>query len=198
MTEITASVFAWSIGNEVDYPNDPYSHPILDGDGGFTQAMYGGYKKDAPDAMRLGDIAKRLVKVVKQYDISRPVTAGLAGVAMSNETEYPGALDIAGYNYTESRYDSDHLKYPGRVIYGSENQGTIWKHGERLGIKNTYWGNFCGLVSTIWGNPADGLRVDSIRGFWILVERSNRAVIFVRHFGRQNRWLILELIPLRE
>lgn len=57
-----ASVFAWSIGNEVDYPNDPYSHPILDGDGGFTQAMYGGYKKDAPDAMRLGDIAKRLVK----------------------------------------------------------------------------------------------------------------------------------------
>ena len=117
-----ASVFAWSIGNEVDYPNDPYSHPILDGDGGFTQAMYGGYKKDAPDAMRLGDIAKRLVKVVKQYDISRPVTAGLAGVAMSNETEYPGALDIAGYNYTESRYDSDHLKYPGRVIYGSENR----------------------------------------------------------------------------
>src|SRR5690606_25521254 len=46
------SIFAWSIGNEVDYPNDPYSHPILDGEkkeGGFTQASYGGYKKDAPD-----------------------------------------------------------------------------------------------------------------------------------------------------
>ncbi len=25
------SIFMWSIGNEVDYPNDPYSHPILDG-----------------------------------------------------------------------------------------------------------------------------------------------------------------------
>lgn len=125
------SVFAWSIGNEVDYPNDPYSHPILDGksEGGFTQAMYGGYKKDAPDAMRLGDIAKKLVKVVKQYDPSRPTTAGLAGVAMSNETEYPGALDIAGYNYTESRYDSDHKKYPNRVIYGSENRHDMeaWK-----------------------------------------------------------------------
>lgn len=123
------SIFAWSIGNEVDYPNDPYSHPILDGDGGFTQAMYGGYKKDAPDAMRLGAIAKRLVKAVKQYDTSRSVTAGLAGVAMSNETEYPGALDIAGYNYTESRYDSDHQKYPHRVIYGSENRHDIeaWK-----------------------------------------------------------------------
>ncbi|MDR1160792.1 MAG: DUF4982 domain-containing protein [Tannerellaceae bacterium] len=118
------SVFAWSIGNEVDYPNDPYSHPVLDGgkDTGFTQAMFGGYKKEAPDAMRLGGIARRLVAVIKRYDKARPATAGLAGVAMSNETEYPGALDIAGYNYTESMYDSDHKKYPARVIYGSENR----------------------------------------------------------------------------
>lgn len=116
------SVFGWSIGNEVDYPNDPYSHPVLDkGKEGFGQAAYGGYKKDAPDAMRLGAIAKRLVAAVKKYDKSRPTTAGLAGVAMSNETEYPGALDITGYNYTESKYASDHKKYPNRVIFGSEN-----------------------------------------------------------------------------
>lgn len=125
------SVFAWSIGNEVDYPNDPYSHPVLDGksESGFTQAMYGGYKKDAPDAMRLGGIAKRLVAAVKKYDKSRPTTAGLAGVAMSNETEYPGALDIAGYNYTESKYAEDHKTYPNRVIYGSENRHELgaWK-----------------------------------------------------------------------
>ncbi|QIK59842.1 glycoside hydrolase family 2 protein [Dysgonomonas sp. HDW5A] len=125
------SIFAWSIGNEVDYPNDPYSHPVLDGGNntGFTQAQFGGYKKDAPDAMRLGDIAKRLVGVVKKYDKSRPTTAGLAGVAMSNETEYPGALDIAGYNYTESRYILDHEKYPKRVLYGSENRHDLeaWK-----------------------------------------------------------------------
>jgi beta-galactosidase/beta-glucuronidase len=124
------SVFAWSIGNEVDYPNDPYSHPVLGGEkAGFTQASYGGYNPDAPDAMELGDMAKRLVKVVKEYDRSRPVTAGLAGVAMSNETEYPGALDIAGYNYTEDKYDSDHGKYPDRVIYGSENRHNMaaWK-----------------------------------------------------------------------
>ena len=126
------SVFAWSIGNEVDYPNDPYSHPVLDGktESGFTQAMYGGYKKDAPDAMRLGGIAKRLVAAVKKYDKSRPTTAGLAGVAMSNETEYPGALDITGYNYTESKYAEDHKTYPNRVIYGSENRHELgaWKY----------------------------------------------------------------------
>lgn len=118
------SVFGWSIGNEVDYPNDPYSHPVLGGSevSGFSQASYGGYKKDAPDAMRLGAIAKRLIAAVKKYDKSRPTTAGLAGVAMSNETEYPAALDISGYNYTESKYDSDHKKYPNRVIFGSENR----------------------------------------------------------------------------
>ncbi len=125
------SIFAWSIGNEVDYPNDPYSHPVLDGGAatGFTQPIFGGYKPDAPDAMRLGAIAKRLANVVKTYDQTRPVTAGLAGVAMSNETEYPAALDIAGYNYTESHYDSDHQKYPNRVIYGSENRHDMaaWK-----------------------------------------------------------------------
>lgn len=125
------SIFAWSIGNEVDYPNDPYSHPVLAGGegSGFTQPIFGGYKKDAPDAMRLGDIAKRLAAVVRKHDSSRPVTAGLAGVAMSNETEYPGALDIAGYNYTESLYKKDHEKYPERVIFGSENRHDFgaWK-----------------------------------------------------------------------
>ena len=48
---------------------------------------------------------------------------------MSNETAYPSALDIAGYNYTESRYLSDHEKYPDRVIFGSENRHELkpWK-----------------------------------------------------------------------
>lgn len=125
------SIFAWSIGNEVDYPNDPYSHPVLAGtkEGGFTQPIFGGYKKDAPDAMQLGDIAKKLAAVVRKYDTSRPVTAGLAGVAMSNETAYPSELDIAGYNYTESRYSQDHKRYPKRVIFGSENRHefSAWK-----------------------------------------------------------------------
>jgi hypothetical protein len=40
---------------------------------------------------------------------------------MSNETEYPAAIDVVGYNYTENRYEQDHATYPKRVIYGSEN-----------------------------------------------------------------------------
>ncbi len=114
-------IFLWSIGNEVDYPNDPYSHPVLDGSS-ITQPMYGGYKPDQPDAQRIGRIAERLTKVVRQIDSSRPTTGALAGVVMSNETTYPQAVDVVGYNYTESRYDEDHRNYPKRVIYGSENR----------------------------------------------------------------------------
>ncbi len=121
-------VFLWSIGNEVDYPNDPYSHPVLDGSS-ITQPMYGGYKPDQPDARRIGTIAERLTKVVRQIDTSRPTTGALAGVVMSNETTYPQAVDVVGYNYTESRYDEDHRTYPKRVIYGSENRHDLeaWK-----------------------------------------------------------------------
>ena len=120
------SVFLWSIGNEVDYPNDPYSHPILDGAGAaINQPMFGGYKPDAPDAMRIGVIAQRLAACVRAVDKSRLVTGALAGVVMSNQTAYPEAVDVVGYNYTENRYDEDHATYPDRVIYGSETGSGI-------------------------------------------------------------------------
>ena len=122
------SIIMWSIGNEVDYPNDPYSHPIL-ATGSISQHFVKGYLKDQPNADRLGDIAKELAPIVRELDSSRPVTAALAGAIMSNETDYPGALDIVGYNYTEYKYDEDHATYPNRVLYGSETRHDIeaWK-----------------------------------------------------------------------
>ena len=124
------SIFMWSIGNEVDYPNDPYTHPVLDGKNtGFTQPMFGGFKPSQPHAERIGRIAQRLAPIVKRIDPSRPTTGALAGVVMSNETAYPEAIDVVGYNYTESRYLADHQAYPQRIIYGSENRHDLaaWK-----------------------------------------------------------------------
>ena len=122
------SVFLWSVGNEVDYPNDPYSHPVLDGSS-ISQPMFGGYDPKRPHAERIGKIAKRLAACIRAVDSSRPVTGALAGVVMSNETEYPEAVDVVGYNYTEDRYDTDHKKYPNRIIYGSETRSdfSAWK-----------------------------------------------------------------------
>ena len=114
------SIIMWSIGNEIDYPNDPYTHEILNT--GRNPQIYGkGYMPGHPPASRLGELSKKLVTVVKQTDTTRPVTAALAGVVMSNTTTYPNNLDLVGYNYQEYRYAEDGVNYPNRIIYGSEN-----------------------------------------------------------------------------
>jgi len=115
------SIIMWSIGNEVDYPNDPYSHPILDKESIGQKAIIG-YKPNQPDAGRLSVIAKKLVNCVRKVDSTRAVTGALAGVIMSNHTDYPFVLDVTGYNYTEDRYKQDHEQYPERKIFGSETR----------------------------------------------------------------------------
>ncbi len=121
------SVIMWSIGNEIDYPNDPYTHPALNSEA--NPQAWTKYDPKLPDGDRLGEIAKELVAIIKTYDTTRPVTAGLASVVVSNETGYADALDITGYNYQEDKYESDHNQYPGRVIYGSESGMSLeaWK-----------------------------------------------------------------------
>ncbi|HTE12864.1 MAG TPA: glycoside hydrolase family 2 TIM barrel-domain containing protein, partial [Chitinophagaceae bacterium] len=58
------SIILWSIGNEIDYPNDPYTHEVLNT--GNNPQIYGkGFLPDHPPASRMGEIAKHLVEVVK-------------------------------------------------------------------------------------------------------------------------------------
>lgn len=119
------SIIMWSIGNEVDYPNDPYCHPSFQTMTGNNDANKPAaereYDPDKPNAERLAIIARKLAKVVKACDSTRPVTAALAFPELSNLTGYADALDIVGYNYKEHLYDGDQAAYPDRVIYGSEN-----------------------------------------------------------------------------
>jgi hypothetical protein len=117
------SVIMWSIGNEVDYPNDPYTHQILNTEA--NPQTWAKFSESLPHADRLGVVARELVAVIKELDKTRPVTAGLASALMSNETGYADALDVAGYNYQEFRYEPDHKKYPARPLYGSENGMTL-------------------------------------------------------------------------
>jgi len=117
------SVIMWSIGNEVDYPNDPYTHEILNTEG--NPQTWAKFRTDLPHANRQGEVARELVAIIRDLDETRPVTAGLASALMSNETGYADALDVAGYNYQEYRYEPDHKKYPKRPLYGSENGMTL-------------------------------------------------------------------------
>lgn len=90
------SIILWSIGNEIDFPDDAYP----------------------PNSEELPPIAQRLIKDVKAVDTTRPVTAACA----SPETNlFKRLLDVEGYNYMERLYAEDHAAHPKRVIYGSEN-----------------------------------------------------------------------------
>ncbi len=98
------SIILWSIGNEIDYQNDPYP----------------------PNSAELPPIAERLIKDVKAVDTTRPVTAACASPTTNL---FKKLLDVEGYNYMERLYAEDHVAHPNRVIYGSENSHmpAAWK-----------------------------------------------------------------------
>ena len=126
------SIIMWSIGNEIDYPNDPYVTPLFEEVLGNNDAgkpsQERKYDKRKPDASRLPVVARELVGIVHSLDTTRPVTSAMSFPELSNQTGLADELDLSGYNYREYFYEQDHEKYPGRVILGSENshQASCW------------------------------------------------------------------------
>lgn len=93
------SIIMWSIGNEVP-------------------------GRIEPEGMAA---AERLRKMVKKYDTTRPVTAAICDWDIpwhpwEDETAKAfNSLDVGGYNYLYNKYESDHSKYPNRIMYGAES-----------------------------------------------------------------------------
>ncbi|MCP5542731.1 MAG: glycoside hydrolase family 2 protein [Akkermansiaceae bacterium] len=109
------SVILYSIGNEIDYPTDPYVHP--------RSRKVEIFQDDPsqPSMTRLAAVAPALIAAVKSEDPTRPVTMALSNATAANAIGLADMLDVAGYNYQEQAYQADHAAFPGRVIYGSEN-----------------------------------------------------------------------------
>lgn len=119
------SIIAWSIGNEIDYPNDPYAHPLFkeavgNNDVGKPKAERL-YDPDRPDIRRLTTIATRLAAIAHEKDPTRPVTLAAALPELSSQTGLLDQLDLVGYNYKEHLYAADHERFPHKPFVGSEN-----------------------------------------------------------------------------
>ena len=119
------SIVIWSVGNEIDYPNDPYCHPL------FSE-MTGNNDKNKPEAERFYDpkrpnterllpVGKNLYEIAKAIDSTRPVTFASAFPELSAEIGLVDIFDVVCYNYKEHLYEASHLKYPDKAILGSEN-----------------------------------------------------------------------------
>jgi beta-galactosidase len=97
------SVIMWSIGNEI---------------------------REAADTSGLR-IAKNLTSEVRRLDPTRPVTEALVGFGgggggasgrniWEEMAPHMALLDVVGYNYALARYEPDHVKYPNRIMVGTE------------------------------------------------------------------------------
>lgn len=119
------SIILWSIGNEIDYPNDPYCHPLFESMTGNNDknkpAAEKLYNPNRPNTERLTVLAKKITAQVKKHDETRPVTLASAFPELTSRTGLFDAVDVIGYNYKEHLYHEDHKRFPSLPIMGSEN-----------------------------------------------------------------------------
>ena len=89
------SIIMWSIGNEIPGRNTPTGYHLSHTLAAFVRGLESGGSQ-------------------------RAITSAYPFV-QDDADEYFSALDVAGYNYSPNRYQSDHLRKPDRIIVGTES-----------------------------------------------------------------------------
>lgn len=125
------SIILWSLGNEVDYPNDPYCHPLFETMTGNNdknkpkEEMI--YNPEKPNAERLVPLARKLTQIVKHLDPTRPVTFASAFPELSSRLGLFEVFDVMGYNYKEHLFQEDHQQFKNLCFIDSENGHELTK-----------------------------------------------------------------------
>lgn len=126
-------IMLFSIGNEIDYPNDPYCHPSFETMTGNNDSGKPSeerkYNPARPNAERLPVLAKMLCDIVHRTDPTHPVTLAAAFPELSASLGFLDPLDVVGYNYKEHLYEAHHKAFPHKPFLGSENGHSLaaWK-----------------------------------------------------------------------
>ena len=148
-----ASVFMWSIGNEV---LEQWSHAdateldlqaanlILNAGHAIDPALL----KDTT-LSRQSLITRHLAAIVKRLDTSRVVTAGCNEVNPANHLFRSDALDVLGFNYHERYFEPFLRNFPGKKLIVSESTSALMTRGNRAVPWGSTHENTWHLVKTL-------------------------------------------------
>ena len=140
------SIIMWSIGNEIDYANDPFSNPVLGKE----------YLPQNPPAEDMVKCARPLIDAVKKLDPSRPVTAALANVAMSDAVGLPRIARHRGVQLPGSSVTRRTTKSIPSESFSAAKIITLTPPGWRFAIMLTSPANFSGPASITSARPGAG------------------------------------------
>lgn len=188
------SIIMWSIGNEIDYPNDPYCHPSFQAMTGNNDANKPAaermYNPSRPNAERLAVLARELCDIVHKTDTTRPATLAAAFPELSAKLGFIDPLDVVGFNYKEHLYQEHHEAFPDKPFLGSENGHSLsaWKavtdndyiSGQFLWTGIDYLGEAHG-----WPIHGSGAGLMTLAGF----EKTG-------YYRRQSMWSAIPMIHL--
>lgn len=166
------SIIMWSIGNEI-------------------------YEPDASKRLRIG---KELAEAVRDFDQTRALTMGVTGFFYPNGWESTAPIfdlmDVCGYNYMLNEIESDHQKYPDRIIYTSESYTksaynywkTVEKHPFVIGdFIWTAW-DYLGEVSIGYSSYVPESQVMGFSGNFSNFTLPEGVNIFDIQAGRPSNW----------
>ena len=130
------SIIMWSVGNEILEQWDSDEQRSLDDLPTEQRNLLMNFLANS----ELGEVTdadlnpnvlltRHIVATLKEYDATRPVTAGCNETRPHNNLLRSGALDIVGFNYHEQDYDSVRVWYPDMPFIGSETASSLNSRG---------------------------------------------------------------------
>lgn len=158
------SIFCWSIGNEITERNGLYggaeisrklalkvkeldpSRPVA----AAMPTLFNGLDDE--------DTMKQLQAMMASGGPGQNMNTDFADEVWADRTEaFCAPLDLVGYNYLPDRYEMDHVRYPDRVICGTESYpdqiDRVWEKVERLPY---VIGDFCWTSQDYLGETSCG------------------------------------------
>lgn len=127
------SVMMWSIGNEV---LEQWQHIETDTISIEQANLLLNFDKNVPtNVVNSGEmsvnslITTKLANIVKNLDVSRPVTAANNEVNPWNNLFKSGSLDLLGFNYHHQSFEAFPENYPGQKLIISESTSGLMTRG---------------------------------------------------------------------